>query len=86
MGLFHHVLVYKGDLHLVLPTLNLSILRHFDNDATSKFDDVLTEHGGLPHVLPIAVYLGLFKCGEVKGTILRCSYSLSLYVGLLLHA
>ena len=26
MGLFHHVLVYMGDLHLVLPSLNLSIL------------------------------------------------------------
>ena len=25
MGLFHHVLVYMGDLHLVLPSLNLSI-------------------------------------------------------------
>ena len=23
---------------------------HFDNDATSKIDDVLTEHGGLLHV------------------------------------
>ena len=27
---------------------------HFDNDATSKIDDVLTEHGGLLHVLPLA--------------------------------
>ena len=26
MGLFHHVLVYMVDLHLVLPSLNLSIL------------------------------------------------------------
>ena len=26
MGLFHHVLVYMGDLHLVHPALNLSIL------------------------------------------------------------
>ena len=30
---------------------------HFDNDAISKFDDVLLEHGGLPHVLPLAVQL-----------------------------
>ena len=30
---------------------------HFDNDATSKTDDVLTEHGGLLHVLPLAVHL-----------------------------
>ena len=26
VGLFHYVLVYMGDLHLVLPALNLSIL------------------------------------------------------------
>ena len=26
MGLFHHVLVLMGDLHLVHPALNLSIL------------------------------------------------------------
>ena len=26
VGLFHHVLVYIGDLHLVHPALNLSIL------------------------------------------------------------
>ena len=60
-----------GDLHLVLPSLNLSILDAgiliFDNGATSKFDDVLLEHGGLPHVLPLA--------GQVKGTILRWCYS-----------
>ena len=30
---------------------------HFDNGAISKFDDVLLEHGGLPHVLPLAVHL-----------------------------
>ena len=30
---------------------------HLDNGATSKFDDVLHEHGGLPHVLPLAVNL-----------------------------
>ena len=28
--------------------------KHFDNVATSKFDDVLLEHGGQPHVLPLA--------------------------------
>ena len=26
VGLFHHVLVYMGDLHLVLPLLNLCIM------------------------------------------------------------
>ena len=30
---------------------------HFDNCAISKFDDVLLELGGLPHVLPFAVLL-----------------------------
>ena len=29
---------------------------HFDNSATSKFDDVLLEHGRLPHVRPLAVH------------------------------
>ena len=29
----------------------------FDNGATSKIDDVLSEHGGLLHVLPLAVHL-----------------------------
>ena len=29
---------------------------HFDDGASSKIDDVLAEDGGLPHVLPLAVY------------------------------
>ena len=29
---------------------------HFDNGAKSKIDDALTEHGGLLHVLPLAVH------------------------------
>ena len=33
---------------------------HFDNYATSKIDDVLTEHGGLLHVLPLSVHLKFF--------------------------
>ena len=33
---------------------------HFDDDATSKIDDVLTEHGGLLHVLPLAVHPEFF--------------------------
>ena len=73
--LFHHVLVYMGDLHLVHPALNLSTL----DGATRKIDYVLLEHGGLPHVLPLAVHLGFF-CGQVEGTILRCSYSFSFIV------
>ena len=30
---------------------------HFDNGTTRKIDNVLLEHGGLPHVLPLAVHL-----------------------------
>ena len=33
---------------------------HFDNGASSKIDDVLTEVGGLHHVLPLAVHLKFF--------------------------
>ena len=33
---------------------------HFDNGATSKFDDVLLELGELPHVLPLTVHLKFF--------------------------
>ena len=54
-----------GDLHLVLPARNLSNL--FDNDATSKIDDVLTELGGLLHVLPIAVHPDFFLLDKLGG-------------------
>ena len=54
------------------------------NNVTSKFDDVPLEHGGLPHVLPLAVHLDFFG-GQVQGTILRCSSSLSFVVGPILH-
>ena len=57
----------------------------FDNGATSKFDDVLLEHGGLPYVLPLAVYLH-FLAGQVEVTILKLFYPLSYVVGTLLHA
>ena len=35
---------------------------HFDYDAISKIDDVLTEHGGLLHVLSYSLtfYVGTF--------------------------
>ena len=82
MGLFHHALVFMGDLQLVHPALNLSTLDAGILIMVSKFDDVLLEHGELPHVLPLAVYL---LAGQVEGTILRCSYSLSFVVGPLLH-
>ena len=49
------------------------------------FDDVLLEHGGLPHVLPLAVHL--FFCAEqVEGVILSHFYSLGFIIRDLLHA
>ena len=44
---------------MVLSALNLSTLNAgiLMNDETSKIDDVLTEHGGLHYVLPLAVHL-----------------------------
>ena len=47
-----------GDLHLVLCTeFVYPEYWHFDNDVKSKIDDVLTEHGRLLYVLPLAVHL-----------------------------
>ena len=63
---------------MVLPALNLHVL---DVCVTSKIDDVLLEHGGLPDVLAFAVQLNFSFGGQVEGTILRRSYSLSLFVG-----
>ena len=54
---------------------------HFDNGATSKIEDVLTEHGGLLHVLPFAVHLKYFFAGKVGGTILSKFYSLGFVAG-----
>ena len=73
-----------GDLHLVLPALNLATL---NNDATSTIDDVLMAHGGLLHVLPLAVHPSFFA-GQVPltRTTLNLSYSLRFIVGPLLHA
>ena len=52
-----------GDLHLVLHA------QLFDNGGTGKIDDVLIEHGGLPHVLPLSVQLTFGLAGKVEGTI-----------------
>ena len=61
----------------------------FDNVATSKFDDVLFEHSGLPHVLPLAVHLKFFgwtsgvicwtphSCLKVKGRVVAYSILVS---------
>ena len=51
----------------------------------SVFDNVLLEHGGLPHVLPLAVHL-FFLPEQVEGVILNHFYSLSFLVRGLLHA
>ena len=45
----------------------------------SVFDNVLLEHGGLPHVLPLAVHL-IFLPEQVEGVILSHFYSLSFLV------
>ena len=55
------------------PTVGLSCIEfvypgcwHFDNSAINKFNDVLLEHGGLPHVLPLGVHLNFF-CWTSRG-------------------
>ena len=62
MGQFHHDLVHMGDLGTFGSSCTAFVYPgcwHFDNGATNKFDDVLLEHGGLPHVLPLAVHQNL---------------------------
>ena len=50
-----------GNVHLVLPALNLTALvAGILIRVQSKNDDVLTEHGGLLCVLPLAVHLNCF--------------------------
>ena len=70
--------------------LALKVLRispwHFDNGASSKIDDVLSEDCGLLHVLILAVHLKFFFDGQVGWTILNHSYFLNSFVGPLLHA
>ena len=69
--LFHHVLFNMGDLsEFVYPEC-----WYFDNGATSKIDDVLTEHGGLLHVLSLTVQRKFFN-GQVGGTIQKLSFTL----------
>ena len=52
--MFHHVLVYMGDLHLVLPALNLSIL---DAGILLMVQEVILMMLSLNMVLPLAVHL-----------------------------
>ena len=67
MRLFHHVLIYIVNLHLVLPALNLSTL---DAGILIMMQQIrfimfsLTEHGGLLHVLPLAVHLWRTSRGD----------------------
>ena len=43
---------------------------HFDNGASSKIDDVLSEDGGLLQVLPLAVHLNFFLTDNQVGPFL----------------
>ena len=68
-----------GDLHFVLSACTEFVYYgccHFDNGATSKIDDNLTEHGELLHVLPLAVQLNFFD-KQVVGTILAIKFSVA---------
>ena len=69
-----------GDLHLVHPALNLSTL---DAGILIMMQQVSLMMFSLNMVdCPAGIYFG----GQVLGTILRCSYSLSFVIGHLLHA
>ena len=87
MGLFNHVLVYMGDLQLVYPALNLSTL---DTGILIMVQYVSLIIFSLNMVNYPMSFLLLsswnFFAGQVQGTILKCSYSLSIVVGPLLHA
>ena len=64
--MFQHVIVYMGDLHLVLPALNLSIL---DAGILIMMQQVslMIEHDGLIHVLPLAVHLKFVLLDKYRG-------------------
>ena len=87
MRLFQHVLVYMGDQHLVHPALNLSTL---DAGILIMMRQVSLMMFSLNMVdYPMSFLLlssWIFFGGQVQGTILRCSYSLSFVMGPLLHA
>ena len=50
-----------------------------DLDHLLSLDNVLLEHGGLPHILPLAVHLDFFA-EQVRGVILSHFYSLSFLI------
>ena len=86
MGLFLHVLVYMGDLHLVLLALNLSIL---DSGILIMVQQVSLTMFSLNMVDDFISFLLLSTWnfgGQVEGTFLSKFCSLGFVVGPLLHA
>ena len=76
-GLTHHVLIYMGDLHLVLPAMSLpsldaGILMMVQQVRLMMFSLNMVD---LLHVLPVAVHLNFIFTRIVGGTILKLSYS-----------
>ena len=76
MGLFHHPLVYIGDLRLVYPALNLSILVAsiliiVQQVSLMMFSLNMVDYSMSFFSLSSWILFG----GQVQGTILRCSSS-----------
>ena len=85
MGLFHRVLVYMGDLHLVHPALNLSVLDSgiliMVQQVSLMMFSLSTVDYPMSFLCPSCCPPGIFLSGQEEGTILRCSYSLSFFCG-----
>ena len=85
--MFHYVLVYMEDQQLVysalkLYTLDAGILIMVQYVSLMMFSLNMVDY-------PMSFLLlasWIFFAGQVQGTILKCSYSLSFVVGPLLHA
>ena len=75
--LFHYVLIHIGDLHLVLPAMNLSIL---DAGILIMVQQVRLMMFTFNMVFYPMSFLSLSTGGQVEGTIPRCSFSLSFAV------
>ena len=58
---------------------------HFDNGASSKIDDVLSEDGGLLQVLPLAVHLNFFLMNKFRVDHSETFFLSEFFVGPLLH-
>ena len=85
--LFHHALFNMGDLHVVLPTLKLSnmnagILKMMQQVRLMMFSLNMVDYS----MSFLLLSTQLFFAGQVGGTTLNLSYSLSFIVGPLLHA